>query len=240
MTRRHLATFIQAFIHQDAEWMVDSAVALGLLRARNDVALVRGVEEILADYAMLPLKEWSLGELFLRLSRLSPPGSVQIPHELLVFMRTLDELESALRRLDPEMNVIEMLRDSGKEVFEAIMWERSDAGLARLKHELAFAMIDFPEVLASQLNRMRTRGARPQIGVSISEVPAASATLERTVNRLSLAVVTLGLFVGSSLLMQHSIGPQLFKVPALALAGYALAIWYTIRIARAVSRPGRL
>jgi ubiquinone biosynthesis protein len=44
--------------------------------------------------------------------------------------------------------------------------------------------------------------------------------------------VTLGLYIASSLLMQHAAGPQWGGLPLLALAGYALAIRFTISIAR--------
>ncbi len=44
--------------------------------------------------------------------------------------------------------------------------------------------------------------------------------------------MTLGLYIASSLLMQHGVGPQFAGMPLLALAGYALAIRFTFSIAR--------
>jgi ubiquinone biosynthesis protein len=46
--------------------------------------------------------------------------------------------------------------------------------------------------------------------------------------------------VAASLLMQHSLGPQYRGMPVLALAGYALALWYTLRLTRGITRSGRL
>ncbi len=41
--------------------------------------------------------------------------------------------------------------------------------------------------------------------------------------------------------MQHSLGPRLFgEMPLLAAIGYAWALWFTFRLARAISRSGRL
>lgn len=51
--------------------------------------------------------------------------------------------------------------------------------------------------------------------------------------------MTLGLYIASSLLMQHSIGPHLGGMPAFAIAGYVPALRFTWRLARGIS-SGRL
>jgi ubiquinone biosynthesis protein len=41
--------------------------------------------------------------------------------------------------------------------------------------------------------------------------------------------------------MQHSIGPRLYDdVPILAALAYGLALWFTLRLIRAITRSGRL
>ena len=239
-TRRELAMLVQAFANRDAEWMVQSAAALGLLAPGNDTVFARGIEEILDDYFTRPLKEWSMGELLLRITRLAPPGSVRVPHDLLVLMRTLIELESALKRLDPDMNLAEMLRESAPKAIESVLGEDLRAGLTRLRYEFGLATHDLPYRLADMLHRARVEGFEPGIRLKVKELDPSRARLERTGNRLAIAVVTLGLYIASSLLMQHSIGPRLFGIPALALAGYLLAVWFTIRIGISVARSGNL
>lgn len=89
-TRRSLATFLQAFVHQDAAWTLDAAIDLGVLGGEMDRAeFQRGIGEVLADYATLPLKDWSLAEAFLRVARLAQGTNITIPHNLLVLMRAL-------------------------------------------------------------------------------------------------------------------------------------------------------
>jgi ubiquinone biosynthesis protein len=240
-TRRDVAMFVQAFVHQDAAWMLDAAVALGLLAPRGSAApFVRGLEEILADYSALPLNRWSIAELFLRVTRLGPPGSVRVPHNLLVLMRAMFLLESALRRLDPEMNVLEALSERGEAAFGGLAGKGAPFDLPRLRYELALAGQEAPGALAAAVGRARRAGFRAELPIRMPDVERLQAGVERTGNRLALAIVTLGLYVGSSLLMQHSIGPRLLDVPALALAGFLLALWYSLRLARAIGRSGHL
>jgi ubiquinone biosynthesis protein len=240
-TRGEVAMFIQAFIHQDAGWMLDAAMALGLLapgEARG--SFLRGIEDLLADYSALPLSQWSLADMLLRVSRLGPPGSVQIPYNLLVLMRAMFLLESALRRLDPSMNMLEMLARQGSAAFPSLAEARSSPGVERLQYEAALAAQLLPGSVASALGRMRRSGFRAGLSLGLPDVERMRVGLERAGNRLALSIVILGLFVGSSLLMQHSIGPRLFGVPVLAGLGYVLALWYALRLARGVARSGHL
>lgn len=89
------------------------------------------------------------------------------------------------------------------------------------------------------------RSARAPAGRSWSfGMPAWRAWkshLDRTGNRLALAMLALGLYVAASLLMLHSAGPRVLGgLPALALLGYAVALGLSIRLVRAIARSGRL
>ena len=86
------------------------------------------------------------------------------------------------------------------------------------------------------LDRLRFEAlSRPEL---IGPDDRLEVTIERSSNRVALALVTLGLYIAASLLMQHSIGPRFWGVPALALAGYGLALWFTLRIVRDAMRSG--
>ena len=97
-----------------------------------------------------------------------------------------------------------------------------------------------PGVVAAWLSEARRNGFHPALQIRLPQIERTEAGLERTGNRLALALVTLGLYIASSLLMQHSIGPRILGMPVLALFGYFLALWYTLRLSRAIARSGRL
>ena len=79
------------------------------------------------------------------------------------------------------------------------------------------------------------------INLEIHALDRVAENINRSSNRLSLALVTLGLYVAGSLLMQHSIGPRLWGgMPILAAFACALALWFTLRLARGIARSGRL
>lgn len=241
-TRRNLAMFVQGFIQQDAEWMLDYAVALGLVADPGPARprMLAGLTEIVEDYAAMPMKDWSMGDLFRRVSQSGAPGSARIPWNMLLLIRAATILEAMLRRLDPGMNVLEALAEHAEIMVAELAVRDQKAALSRLRYEFAMAADELPRAMGSAVRQMRGGGFRAQLPIGIAGLDQAISRLERMGNRLAVAAVSLGLFIGSSLLMQHSIGPRLFGVPALALAGYLVALWLALRLTRAVARSGHL
>ncbi len=86
---------MQAFIRQDSAWMLDSYLDLGVLGgALNRAEFQRGLDELIADYATLSLKDWSFAEAFMRIARIGRGQNIRIPHNLLVLMRALFLMET--------------------------------------------------------------------------------------------------------------------------------------------------
>lgn len=91
------------------------------------------------------------------------------------------------------------------------------------------------------MHRATRDGATLTIGLQHEGLKSFEQHIERSSNRVALALVTLGLYIAASLLMQYSLGPRLMgDLPLLAAIGYALALWFTFRLARGISRSGRL
>ncbi len=237
--RRHLAAFLLAFVYQDGEWLLDAALDLGLLAGElNRDEFRRGLQEIIQDYAGLPLKDWSLAEGFVRIARLGQGRNARIPHNLLLLMRTMFLMENAVRSLDPEFNLLAGLLVKAEEVLKSSAGAGAETGLNRLRFEAAAGARELPAELGAWIHRIRARGLELQLQHHGME--GLGRHIDRSSNRVALALVTLGLYIAASLLMQHSIGPRLGEMPLLAAAGYALALWFTWRLARGISRSGRL
>ncbi|BCH25050.1 hypothetical protein MesoLjLb_48350 [Mesorhizobium sp. L-8-3] len=242
-TRRKLAAFTSAFIHQDADWLLDASIDLGVLGGEMDRGVFRrGLAEILADYAGLPLKDWSLAEAFLRITRLGRAQNVLVPLDLLILMRTLFLAEHAVRILDPEFQLLETLQAKGPEVLNAAMEQANWMGtFDRLKLDMLTATQDLPPMLRSWVRQLMEEGGGLSLSLHVRELKDLNEHIDRSSNRLALGLVTLGLYVAGSLLMQHSIGPRIFgDFPLLAAFAYLIALWFTIRLVRAIAQSGKL
>ncbi|MBN9310323.1 MAG: AarF/ABC1/UbiB kinase family protein [Devosia sp.] len=239
-TRRNLGAFAAAFIRQDADWLLDAAIDLGIIGGEIErIKFRRYLAEIISDYAALPLKEWSLAEVFLRVARLGRSQNVLIPYDLVVLMRAMFLAEHAVRVFDPGFALVAGLQAKGPKFLKAatgdLDWENS---LDRLKIDAVTAMQDLPAVLREWIRRLNREGE----GLSLSlRIDGLKAHLNRTSNRQVLALITLGLYIAASLLMRDSIGPRIYgDMPLLAALGYGLAAWFTFRLLRSIWRSGGL
>lgn len=231
-TRRNLAAFMQAFVLQDAEWLLDAALDLGLLARGVDRAEFSGrLEELLQDYVQLPLREWSFGEALLRITRMGTGLHVRMPRNLLVLMRTLFLMESSVRTLDSSFNLLQGLLGRGlAAVEEAITSRVTDGGMRRLNYETAIAFQQLPELLGSLVHKAGTG----QLGIQLNHrgLETLAAQIERASTRVASSLIALGLYIAASLLMQHGIGPRIYDFPVLAAIGYGLAGWLTVRVVK--------
>ncbi|ALP53749.1 hypothetical protein Tel_11715 [Candidatus Tenderia electrophaga] len=238
-SRKALAAAMQAFVQRDSGWLLDAYQELGLIAGDLDRAeFIRGLEEMLEDYAALPMKDWSFSEAFIAMMRLGQGRNVRVPHNLLVYLRASLLTESAVRTLDAEFNVVQGLTAGEQQIRDTIASQASKAMQTRLKYEAAEAIQELPQALAEGIRRLRREGFQWRLyhrGLEDLE-----SHLDRSSNRLALALVALGLYIASSLLMQSELGPRVAGIPLPALIGYVLAFWFTIRLVRGISRSGRL
>ena len=233
-TRQALAAFMLAFAGQDSDWILESWHELGMVASDEaDAPLRSAVTEILADCARRPLREWSIGGAFMRLLDSSRGSGVEVPLNLLVLARTVLLMEATVRRLDPEFRLVDALLARSEDVLQASTMVEAD-GATRLRYEAALASTEWRRFAAAGVRHLRRRGFKLQ--VDHEGLPQLGGTHLRAANRVSVALVTLGLYLASSLLMQHSLGPVVGGWPVLAVAGYLAAIWATIRLFHAVGR----
>ncbi|HXS54086.1 MAG TPA: AarF/UbiB family protein [Usitatibacter sp.] len=233
-TRQALASFMLAFTEQDTDWVLDSWLELGMLSKAADRAKLRpAVAALMSDYSRRPIGEWSIGEAFAQLVTATRGQNFEVPLHLLVLARALVLVEATVRLLDPGFSLLDSLSDRSREVMEtALMPEKVET--QRLKYEAAVASAEWQRMLASSIRRLREEGLRFKI--EPEGLPDLSNLVIQGSSRVSLALVTLGLYLAASLLMQFKSGPHVLDVPVLALVFYVYAAWLTLRLVRAIGR----
>lgn len=237
--RRNLADFMQAFVHKDADGLLDAYLDLGILAGDLDMAVYRaGIDELLEEYARQPIKNWSFAVAFLRVIRMGRGHDVRIPRSLLVLLRTLFLMETTVRSLDPEFNLRDELAGQAELVAEAAFAADLDNGKARLIREVETIAKDIPDTLTKWLRRVRRQGV--EIRLRHQGLEKLEQHLDRSSNRLSLALVAMGLYISSALLMPLHTSLHVAGMPLPALIGWVLAVWVTVRLLLGISRSGRL
>ena len=232
-TRHALASFMLAFTEQDTQWVLDSWLDLGMLSRTMDHDRLRPVvAALMSEYSRRPISEWSLGEAFGHLVTACRGYNWPVPLHLLVLGRTLILIEATVRMLDPHFSLLDALCERSREVMQTALGQPTET--RRLQYEAAVASTEWQRLLAASLRKLREEGLR--FSIEHEGLPELSEHIVTGSSRVALALVTLGLYLAASLLMQFKSGPQIFDFPALPALMYVFAIWFTVRLVRAIRR----
>lgn len=240
--RRSLGLLVDAVSRRDAGDTLDAVVALGFLVPPLDRrGLIRAISEILDELGTMPLAEWSLAETIWRIARLAKSGGFRLPRHLLVLLRALFLVEHTIRLLDPDFDLMQEL-DVRRGALARTMSEGARrTGRGPLVRQVALTAQALPGLVADLLRQTRAEDGGLRLTIRHDGLQDLELHLGRTGNRLSLALVTLGLYVAGSVLMLHSAGPRIWgDLPVLAVAVFALAVLLSLRLVLAIARSGRL
>ena len=240
--RAALAQMFEAVAYGDAEGALDGAINLGFISGRIDRREYQAaISEILSELSSLPLARWSIAETIWRIAKLGGGEHFKLPRRLLVLLRALFLAENTIRALQPDFDLLGALTARSGQLAQA--FDEASRGGARqpMVARVARAAQELPRLLSDLLRQARAEDGRPSVVVHHRGLEELEVSLARTGNRLSMAAVTLGLYIAGSLLMLHSAGPRVLgDVPVTALIAYVLALLLSLRLVLAIVRSGRL
>lgn len=241
-SRLAFARMLDAISYGEAEDALDAALLLGFLMPPvNRREYTRNINEILDDLTGVPMSQWSLAETIWRIAKLGHGERFRLPRHLLVLMRTLFLAENTIRALDPDFDLLTELGQRRETLAQAFARHSGSGGRRPLAQRLARTANALPTIVADLLRQAQSEDGRPSLSMHHRGLEELELHLGRTGNRLSLALVTLGLYIAGSLLMLHSAGPRVWgDVPVFALVAYALALLLSLRLVLAINRSGRL
>ena len=192
---------------------------------------------IVADFASLDLKDLDIGEFLTSLISLARKNDVELPSVVTMFARGMVTLEGLLTEYMPDVNMIEIITDHIRH--EKSSYRRAQEAAEELAGASYRALKGHLE-MAEQLglaSRMLTRG---QLKMNM-QVLGSEQVLRRVggiVDRMSMAIVIAGLFIGSSVVYYAKIEPVIFGIPVIGFFGYTSALVLALGLGREIWRNG--
>jgi ubiquinone biosynthesis protein len=238
--RDALARMVDAIVREDAERLAAAILAIGRpLHPLDDGQLRRDLTDLIDGYAGSVLRDLSIAGLLQDALAVMRRHRLQFPVDLMLLARAFVTVEGVCRRLDPTFNMVEQARP----VIAGILRDRfaPSAVAARVSEtgrEMAEALQALPRDLVEIVGK--ARDDRFQIQFVHRNLEHLVHGLDRASNRLSFAVVIAALIVGSSLVLQRAVGPQLFGLPAIGLVGFVAAAVLGLWLAIGILRSGKL
>ncbi|BDR53793.1 ABC transporter [Bombiscardovia nodaiensis] len=206
------------------------ALAEGLLRftgtseTRPDdySSLLSDLDSIVQEYGKVDLADLNIGEYISSVMLLAQRHHIKVPSSVTMVARCLVTLEGLLDEFLPDANMVEII---SKHVTSSTnLPDQLKQGSKKLGVETDKAVHGLLEALAESrtATRMLTRGQlRTNMQIVGSEEPLRQ--LSDMVNRLAMALIVVGLYVGSSIVYFARIKPFFFGIPWVSLLGYVVA-----------------
>lgn len=236
--RAGFASIISAVGKVDSADLKDALMRFATTRdnaATDHARFLADLDLMLEDYGGRDVADIDIGQFLNEILALTRMCKVTLPSSITSVARGIVTLEGTIAPYIPNENIISIINAhiaNSKSVSDELADAMKD--LARAMRLSGKGTLDAMQFSGEAL-KMLTRGQiKMNVEVLGSEAPLSG--LSRMVNRLALALIVAGLFVGASLLSLSSMEPRVLGVPVLAFFGYLgaaiLSIWVVVGILR--------
>ena len=215
------------------EWADDAHV--------DEERLAADVNEMVFEYEGMPLRDIRIGNVIRQFSGIVRAHAIVLPSDLSLMFKTLITLEGLGRQYDPDIHLVDhitpLVRRALAERYQPAEIVRRGRGAVREFFDLVGTV---PRDLARLLREARRGKAR--IDLDLKRLDSFGKQLDRTLDRVTVGIMTASLVIGSAIVLTVRDGPQLFGIPvlpALGLLGYVLAFLNSLWIVYGIWRSGR-
>lgn len=239
-TRSVLKDMIFAVAKQDSPALADGLLRFAGAEADPEdyPALLADLDVIVKEFGTVDLAELDIAAMLTALTQMAQRHGIEVPSTVTTVGRALVTLEGLLDEFIPDVNMIQIISDH-------IAASTSKKDFA--KDEAKSLVIEGHQALHSLLaaanelkvaSRMLTRG---QLRVNMEMVGSQEPIhlLANMVNRLTMALIVVGLFIGSSIVYYAGIKPVIFGIPIVGFLGYVIAFVLSVWIVFDIYFKGR-
>jgi len=184
--------------------------------------------ELIDRYHGLALAELEATRLVGDIHALVRAHGILLPADVALLLKLLLTLEDLGRALDPGF-----VASAHVQPFLARSWTGRRAALrqaARSAGELGRLLIDLPRELRGL--RARLKGGRLGLHLDLGGLERFSARLDRSVNHLTIGLITAALIVGTSVSLTIEGGPRWIGLPLFGALGFlssvAVGLWWIV------------
>jgi ubiquinone biosynthesis protein len=222
--RTELGNMVLAIKRQDSQEIVRVALTIGTAYGPvQEIKLRRELDRLLDRYLTVTLSEVSFAQLINEVLTLLFAHHIRLPHELTLGAKALVQAEEIARTLDPEIQIIEVARA----VAQQIIWQRLDPRnfvlrLPQNARETMRLMHALPEA-AEQLLKQIQRG-KLTVELEAPDLSERAHDFYVVANQLTLALVLLGMTIGSAIAMSASPETPWGFIRVLGVVGFILAM----------------
>ena len=193
----------------------------------DHVRLLRDTDALLMRYASRDISNLDLANGINDLLNLLRGQHIDMPGSFLSLARGLMTLQGTVQYMNPEISVTATLeRYLQRTAMNSLdPMERAESAAVDA-YRAAEHAVKIPQATYDVLSELKK--GELQINMQLRDIEEPVSALRRSVERLEMGIITAGLFVGSSLLCQTNMEPQVLGIPIIGFLGFACALAISI------------
>jgi ubiquinone biosynthesis protein len=239
--RAQIVDLLSGVARRDHEPMLEVLLDWAGEDAVDEERLAADVDELVANFADVPLKDIRIGALIERITGLVREHGIVLPSDLTLLFKSLISLEGLGRTYDPEFCLTDRLepfveRALAARYAPAEVGRRGSVGLGQFLGLVSSVPRDVGRLLKD------ARRGRMRVDLDLKRLDSFGRKLDSTIDRITVGIMTASVVIGSSIVMTVTSGPQVLGVPVftvLGLLGYLLAFVNSVWIVVSIWRSGR-
>ena len=239
-TRSVLKDMIFAVAKQDSPALADGLLRFAGAEADPEdyPALLADLDVIVKEFGTVDLAELDIAAMLTALTQMAQRHGIEVPSTVTTVGRALVTLEGLLDEFIPDVNMIQIISDHiAASTSKKDFVKDETKSLALESHQALHSLLAAANEM-KVASRMLTRG---QLRVNMEMVGSQEPIhlLANMVNRLTMALIVVGLFIGSSIVYYAGIKPVIFGIPIVGFLGYVIAFVLSVWIVFDIYFKGR-
>lgn len=235
--RFELTELLRSIVDKDSDALMHSLLRLCQSRdgRANSQSMERDLLTLLDTYHAIPIKEMNVGQFLMDVMSTLRDHRLRLPADYVIMVKALVTAEGSARQVYPDLNVVTEIGESVKRLEKSrfkpeVIWRNLRNSMANLWA--------FQRELPRTLQQIISKLDRGDLGLQLNhnKLEQLAHAMESASNRLTMAIITGAIIMGSSMIITTGIGPYLFGFPALGVIGYLLSVilglWLILAIVR--------
>ena len=213
--RRNLAELMIHFSDRNIDGLVNQLIRMDILNEKTDINILKtDLNDLFAKYYGVELSRFN--GIIEDLLSLMQKYDVKLPNEFVLMARGLSMVENLGLRLDPNIDVVAILKPFARKL---MVQRYNPFKMANNAKNSFFTFEHVLRSLPSLISKTIYKIEEGEVTVNI-EVKHIS----EIANQLSLAIIIAALLVGSSLVMLVDVGPRFYGMPVLGFVGFTISL----------------
>ena len=203
--------------------VADACVRMSEVQERFEPEkFTREISTIVSAVHDLSANEINTGQLIFNVIAIANHNELKAPAELTMLAKTLLHLDAITKKLDPEYDPQQVIRDYAEQLISQKLAQKFNP------RNFYPALLDLNQLVLDLPHRTReivdlTAAGRLTFGIKLNQAEEFLGGIHKVANRITVGVIIAALLISSSMMMRVETSFRIFGYPGLAVLGYLLA-----------------